>query len=494
MGLEQKHPLYTENVDLWKKNRDVYQGPERIKQQRETYLPPTQGMVIDGMKDKQPGAVAYEAYLGRAVFPEIYREGVDMLVGVMHKKPCDIKLPQKLEFMRDKATIQGESLELLLRRINTEQLTPGRLGLLLDFQVQNNIPKPYISLYYAEAITNWDDSNDYDGQNELQLVILDESGYKREGFEWKNVTQYRVLQLGLSPDENSPNDGPQTVHYGCFKSTSGIPDYEQTLMEEYLVLGQSVLQIPFVFVNSRDMLATPDVPPMNGLANICISIYKGEADYRQTMFLQSQETLVIIGSVRNPDGIEGEDDAIRTGTGSRIDIDQGGDAKYVGVSGAGLTEQRLSLENDYKRAERKAGQMLSDSSKAESGEALQIRVSAQTANLVQIALTGARALETLLKQCAELLGADPKEVKVDPNLEFSTAQFNAQDLTQYMTARTMGVPLSLESIHALLVDKGITKLDFRTEKKLYDKEMQSSDITLPGTGFGDQNGNGDGEE
>ena len=51
-----------------------------------------------------------------------------------------------------------------------------------------------------------------------------------------------------------------------------------------------------------------------------------------------------------------------------------------------------------------------------------------------------------------------------------------------MAVRNMGVPLSLESIHALLVDKGITKLDFRSEKLKYDKEMESAGFGLTGTG------------
>lgn len=488
MGLEQAHPLYIENVAVWKKNRDVYKGTETVKECTIEYLKPTQGMVLDGMDTGDMGSIggkAYKAYLERAVFPEAYRDGVDMLIGVMHKKPPNITLPPQLEFLRENATIQGENLELLLRRINTEQLCPGRLGLLLDFKSGNDgVVKPYLSLYLAESIINWDESNDHNGHDDLQMVVLDESGYVRSNyFEWKNRTQYRVVVNTKSELSDSDDADLGTVKYGVFASDGGVPSFDESVLMPVEVMGSPVTQVPFVFINSRDLLATPDTPPLNGLANLSLTIYRGEADYRQTLFLQSQETLVIVGAVRNEDG---EDDAIRVGTGSRIEVDIGGDAKYIGVSGSGLSEQRTALENDYKRASEMSGKMLSDSSDGESGEALKIRVSAQTANLVQVALTGARGLEQILKIACRFIGADESLVAIEPNLEFSSASFQATDLAQYMSARNMGVPLSLESIHALLVDKGVTKLDFRTEKKLYDKEMQDGLTIVPGIGSGEE--------
>ena len=88
--------------------------------------------------------------------------------------------------------------------------------------------------------------------------------------------------------------------------------------------GQTTNKIPFAFINSVDIAADPDVPPLEGLANLCLAIYRGEADYRQNLFMQSQDTLVITG-------MSGDDDAIRTGAGACIKIpNPDGDAKYVG--------------------------------------------------------------------------------------------------------------------------------------------------------------------
>jgi hypothetical protein len=177
--------------------------------------------------------------------------------------------------------------------------------------------------------------------------------------------------------------------------------------------------------------------------------------------MQGQDTLVVVGGVKKTDASEDEGTPLRTGAGSMIEVEQGGDAKYIGVNSQGLSEQRQALENDRKRAETRSGQLInSGGSNTESGSALQTRIGAQTATLNQIAMTGASALESLLKMCAQWMGANPDDVKVTPNLEFADFEMSGKDLVDFMTARTMGAPLSKKSIHAMLVDRGVTKMDF----------------------------------
>ncbi len=85
-------------------------------------------------------------------------------------------------------------------------------------------------------------------------------------------------------------------------------------------------------------------------------------------------------------------------------------------------------------------------------------------------MTGASALEFILKICAKWMGANPNEVKVTPNLEFANFGIAGKELVDYMTAHSMGAPLSKRSIHATLVDRGMTKMDFETEMKTIEEE------------------------
>lgn len=480
-GIKSFHPLYVEFSEDWITMRDVYRGERIVKQNGVKYLPPTPGMILDGMnKVTEIGYQNYEAYKVRALFPDYTKEGVEALVGMMHTKEAVFELPPALEPLRERATLEHESLLDLLRRINTEQLITGRLGLLADIPEKpapGQSPLPYVATYVAESIINWDDSLEADDHMALNMVVLNESGFQREDtFSWQQLEKYRVLMMG----EPVENESSGVYSMGVFTDRVGGANltFNAEGMMAPMYLGKTLDRIPFVIINTKDIVASPDDPPLLGLAKLCMAIYRGEADYRQNLFMQGQDTLVVIGGTRNPDGAEGEDDAIRTGAGSRIDVDMGGDAKYVGVQSAGLAEQRACLENDRKLAESKAGKLAQKTGDSESGEALQTRVAAMTASLTQIAKTGAKGLENLLRTIAEWVGADPKAVKVTPNMDFGDFEVMAKDFVDLMSARQLGLPLSRESLHAMLVERGLTKKTFEQEVET----IQEEDATLPSPG------------
>lgn len=498
MALNTQHPSYVAARPDWDTMRDVYRGERHVKSLGVTYLPPTQGMVLDGFGNAtlagrtNVGQQAYDAYRMRAVMPDNLKDAVDVFMGLLHSQPPKIELPPAMEAMRDKATQNGESLEQLLRRINEEQLVTGRLGLLLDLPMRPDPanPLPYISLYITEAITNWDDGEIEEGLARLNMVVLDESGYKRQGFEWLYVTKYRVLELEPVLT-NGTLTGYGSYRQGVFDNGGvGSPDYVESDMKAPVLRGQALADIPFIFINTKDLVAAPDKPSLLGLANAVLTIYRGEADYRQSLFMQGQDTLVIKGELKrtvDPNELASEkDEPVRTGTGSMIHL-QGGvdnDAKYIGVSSSGLSEQRTALENDAKRADAKSGALSSNTGdgNAESGEALKTRVGARTASLNSIAITGAAGLEWELRQAAKWMGANPELVKVTPNMEFADYQMSAETLARLMAAKASGAPLSRESIHALMAEGGITKLSFQEEVEKLAEE--AADAPPAGTNAG----------
>ena len=497
MALESLHPLYADRAPDWEEMRDLYKGERHIKSKGEKYLPATKSMKLDGMGHAggKPnlGQEVYNSYRIRALLPDYVKDGVEHYIGMLHKKPPTIELPAAMEPLREAASMYGESLEVLLRRINEEQLVTGRLGLLLDLPKNPDPtnPMPYLALYIAEAGRNWDDGQIDEGEADLNLVVLDESGYRRDGFDWISVTKYRVLDLFLAGDTKEARSRATPVYRsGAFEveGGSGAPVYVESDMQTPMIRGTTLDEIPFVFINSKDITSAPDEPPLMGLARLALAIYRGEADYRQTLFMMGQETLVLIGDQKQTstdlnDIAGGDGSPLRTGSGSVIEMELSGDVKYVGIDGQGLTEQRESLVNDRARADAKSGSLATESaSTQESGTAKQTRISAQTATLKQIALTGAAGLEWVLKACARWMGADPEQVKVTPNLEFGEVTLVPKDIVDAMTARSMGAPLSLESIHGLASDMGLTKLDYQTEKRMVDDERATE--VPPGTDVG----------
>lgn len=477
MGIDAKHPSYTKFQSDWKMLRDFYAGPRTVKAAGEEYLPATEGMRIDGLETGKPGRLAYEAYKSRARVPNYVKRAVEVIVGLLHQKEAVIELPPQLEYLRDRASVNGEPLKALHRRLNVEQIFTGRVGLLADMEETPDPahPDPYIALYTAESMINWDDNTNLADFGKLELVVLDESGHKRiNRFDWKDVKKYRVLEMsGDTTDDAGKVVSTSTYMSGAFGNEDLAPAYDAALMMKPMLRGTTLDFIPFVFINSKDLLPEPDEPPLKDLAETCKGIYQSEADYRQNLYMQAQDTLVVIGGVRNPTGIAGEGDAVRTGAGSRIDIDTGGDAKYIGVSGAGIAEQRLAIEADRKSAQVTAGELIQNNgSQMESGQALTTRFNAQTATLNQIATTGAAGLEASLRQIAKWKGADPTAVKVTPNTEFIDFAINGAEFKSLMEAIDMGFPISEESLHALAADRGLTVLDFVTELEKVTKDRE----------------------
>lgn len=491
MSLSTVHPLYEAFKLIWDKLDDVFEGQDKIKNEREKYLPPLPSMVLDGMGPNQHGAIKYEQYIYRANFPDDYSEAVRNNHGLLWSKPATIQLPDGMQYLNDKATRDGMNLQSLLGIINEMQLRNGRIGLLLDMDSEASpTNKPFISVYYAKTIRNWDKADHReDGTvalDALNMVVLDESGPVRvpNGFSWKEEQRRRVLMLGpLNVDDA---EGEAIYQNGLFVQED---DFDPEALITPVYHGESLKEIPFVAINASDCLINPDSPPLLGLANLVLSMYVSDADYRQHLFLQSQDTLVRVGA-SGAGGEEGDGKApVRVGAGAVIDVALGGDAKYVGVESQGLSEERLAIQNDKAEAQLKAGQMVNNTKGSqESGEALRTRIGARTASLVQLAKTGAYGLETILKICARWMGEDPSLVKVEPNLDFSKAQFSGQNLVQTMAARNLGAPVSLETIHEYLADQGLTKLTFEEEmKKIKDEITAYPEILQLNQGKSDQN-------
>ena len=480
MTINAKHPLWTNFSEIWQQTIDTYSGEIVIKLKDTTYLPATSAQVADGQGTTNTlGQKAYEAYKLRAVFPDIYKDSIKAAIGIMHHKPPTIELPIQMESLLESATVDGEGLHLLLRKINEAQLKTGRIGLLLDMPQTAVVGRtlPYIAIYDALRIINWDNGTvDMPVFQNLNLVVLDESEFMRDSnFEWETKKKYRVLQFGDFVTNEAQFLG--VYSQGLFEDGSGSLNFDVTQMIVPLLAGQPLDQIPFTFINSVDLLPDPDNPPLLGLSNLALTIYRGEADYRQSLFMQGQDTLVIIG------GISEDGEPTKIGATAKIELPINGDAKFIGVESSGLEEQREALRNDRSDAKELGGKLLdSVSREKEAAESLTIRVAANTATLNQIALAGAEGLQKHLKIMAKWVGLNSEDVSVAPNLDFAGGTLSGSDLTDYMAAKQLGAPLSLETIHKLMQDKDVTKFNFDTELKLIEEE---EDLSVGNDGLND---------
>ena len=480
MSIESTHPLYDIAAQDWTLMRHGFEGQREVKSHGETYLPATAGMRFDGMLAGQNGLAAYNAYRMRAEYPLLVQDAILTLTSVLDRHQAEIKVPKRMEPMLKNITRRGETAQMLLRKIHEHQLLFGRYGLMAD--IASNFPAgapelPHAVKWSAASIINWDDDrmSEFDRES-LNFLVLFEDVVARGSagtdiFSHEAQRRFRVLHLD-----------PETGQYTTYsqQDTTRTEDIVPTFK------GRALDEIPFVFIGSNDLNPEPDEIPLLGLGNLSLTIYRADADYRQALHAQAQETLVTIGDEDN-DGDEEDGtpaDIRRIGVGASIDLPMGGDAFYIGPESRGMPEMRQQLENDRNRAEVMGARLLeARGSQAESGDALRVRVSARTANLGTIAHTAASGLERFLQIAATWIGANPDEVKVTPNLDFTESKIEPRTMVDLMTAKMAGLPLSIEQIHEKLREEGFTRLTFEEEMERIAAE-QESDFTDMLTGFG----------
>ena len=476
------HPGITAILPLWTQMRDTYAGEQAVKARGTDYLPMTDGQAADygNGRARQPasseGLVTgdkaqdalnrYKSYKSRAIFPNYLQDTIISMLGVMYsEKPKEIALPSALQEMAKSATPYGDSIEMLMRRINENQLITGRRGLLLEPPEKGKIPK--ILEYSAETILNWRIFIDSESNAQLKFILLDESGAKAEGLKWSNEISYRLCALdgagkyySLKLDKDSDFDAIDLDHPSADAVYPAL-------------LGQTLNSIPFTFVNACSVLPDLENPPLLALSNMCIAIYRGDADYRQHLYQQGQDTAFFKGFT------EDELSVVRLGAGQSVgSTSADADFKMVGVNSQGLPEERTSQENLLNQAVN-MGIALVEQKQAESGEALKTRLVVKTASMKTIALSGARGIENLLKTAAIWAGANPDEVKIEPNLDFSASAVAAKDLLDLWSTKQSGAPLSEKSYHEYLQRNNYTDLTYEQEMQEIESEGGINPTIIP---------------
>ena len=491
---------YALMLPYWQKLDDLYRGEKVVKDKGMKYLPASTGMILDGAGVPETlGDKAYQSYKTRAEYINHVKTAVERYVGLCHQSSPTIQLPPEMEYLREHATKDGQSLESLLRTINTAQVKIGRCGLFADLNTNIKGGEPYLAFYDTFSIINWNESDNPTGKTDLNMLVLQEIEHICENFTWNDVVRYRVCLLG---DGNTVNEN-DVYQQGVFVDTI---DFSPDNMFTPSYLGTKLHEIPFVFINSCDCLPRPDYPPLDDLANNSLSAYRLSADYRQALHMQGQDTLVIKGHLLNAESAAPQDNSknaqeqgIRTGAGAVLNVGTDGSAEFIGVSGTGIPEMRTALENIYNRCEVKSGNLLTNSGQFETGESLKTRLTAQTATLNQIALTGAFGLQKALRIIARWIGADENQVIVQPNLEFCDYRASGDDLVKITTAIKLGFPMSLQSAYEYAQSKGYTKEPFDTQIEMIKKEKDSGlrdmlmppeqDLTSSNSGLNPLNGN-----
>lgn len=424
------HPDYAKRQEEWVRMRDCVEGDEAIRQSGEEYLPRPSGFRDLGRR----GDPMYAAYTQRAQFPEIVKPTVNGMLGVIHRVEAQLELPPEMEYLYEDADGLGMPLEELHRAVTRELLTVGRVALLADAPADGG--DPYITRYDAEALVNW--------ATDSSFFVLSEASLVREEFRWTNRDRWRVLRL---------EDGQVT--YQTYDEDKVAVEAEPVPMTASG--GAPLAEIPLVVVGAMSMEIKPERPPLIGVANSALTIYRLDADYKHQLYNSGQETFVV-------SGVEGRAAPRVLGSGVVVALsDPQARAMYVSPTCSGIEAHKTAIADERQNAAALGARVFDTDQKAgvESGEALRIRRGAETASLVSVAISSAGALERSLRAIARWLGLGDDVVEaivVKPNLSF-VKEILSPDAALKLVTMWQSAAISYETLYENLQSGGIASME-----------------------------------
>lgn len=446
MDVASKHPQITlEREFEWRLMRDTYAGEQDVKYSNrqfrhgaggsgtgvsrgQIYLPVPSG--FKSLPDNMAAAM-YEAYKGRASFPEIVAPSIGAMIGIIHAKEAQIEMPEGMMYLWEDADGNNMPLEGFHSKITKNLLLLGRYGVLADAPKDGGMP--YLYGYSAESVINWD----------KDFFVLDETYLQRNGFAWETTPRFRVLEL---------LDGRYVST--TYEGGSLSPEFQ-----EPRGLGGAIIErIPFAIGTARDVTADVETPPLIGVANAAIAMYQLSADYRHQLFMSGQETLVALNGPAPT--------AVGAGVvhEMRGDGENNPDLKYVSPSCSGIEAHRQAIQEQKAQAIMSGARMFDNAQAQESGDARRLRFSSEMANLTSIAMVSASVLEQSLRGVADLLGLNRDEVIVTPPADLLDSNLSADDAQKLMGLWQNGA-ISYQTLYDNLQKGGIASTERTSEEE-----------------------------
>lgn len=411
MSVSTLHTEYKEAAPQWELVRLAAKGQEAIKDKRVKFLPMSNGMM---QLDANTQSDVYKAYLSRAEYPNWVQDALRTATGLISKQMPEIELPTAMQDMEQNATDDGFSLKQMYSRTCNDVMETGRSCLLADIDESG---KPYIAVYNAESLINWQVTGT-NGRQDITLLVLKEQRKKpdadRYSHEYDDVYRVLSLQDGYCVSELLDDKG-ETLEEATPYMTSS---------------GKGLKYIPAVITGSTDNSVDVDKIPLLTMAYAAVKYYQLSADYYQELHHTAHPQPYIIGM--------DEDEVPQiTGAFSAWLLPLEATCGYLEVAGTGITAKRTAMQ-DQKNAALEAGAKVMDTSSQESGEARKARQNDQYASLFSVVTTVAEGVEQVLKYIAELIGANQDEVIFTVKPEFTNNVTDTAVLQQLINLATMG--------------------------------------------------------
>lgn len=402
MPVNSRHPDYDESLEQWKRCRDVYDGTDAVKAAGEAYLPRAEGQ---SQRD-------YQAYKKRAMLFGAFNRTVDGFVGSIARKPPKLTVPEKLRYIEDDITGTGIGLLEFIKMLAAELLTPGRTGILTEWDDAKG--RPFLSMYRAEQIINWFDGN----EAVIEEVITERD--PADPFKVSAVNQWCHLFLN--------EEGHYVINKYRKKSGPRGQEFALASTETPTKHNKPFTEVPFKFIGRNGATPKIDKPPLIDLADVVLAHYMNSADLEHGAHQTALPTLFI-------SGMNNQSQPIYVGGDSAIILnDPQAKVGYAEFSGDGLGVLTKMMEHKEHQMAVLGAQLLGGGKAGvEAAETARIRTSGETSLLSGIVSAIEEVLESSLKLMADWLSA-PGEVDLHINRDFVGSRLDPNELTALVKA------------------------------------------------------------
>ncbi len=356
------HDDYKAAAPLWRKVRDCIEGEDKIKHERERYLP----MLTSQRESGDIYALeSYNNYLLRASFYGAASRTQAGLVGAVMRRPPTIEgVPDaQLQQLNDNAGPNYEGLQALVMQQLSEAVSVGRYGLLVE-RGEDATQPPYLCMFKAEDIVFWHCTDI--GGRKVPTVVTIRQTYEvpKQGDLIGNETELReqflILRLGFVSDHQyalramggealASAPAGEMVYWQEYwrasaKKGSGVRSGQLELCYVKVPTkngGRYWNEIPMDIVNAVGGVSVDiETAPMLGLCNVMLSHYRGSADLEWGRHMTA---------IPQPwvSGFQLEEGAkLMVGCGyAWASPEPGANAQYLEFSGAGLGHIREGLKD-----------------------------------------------------------------------------------------------------------------------------------------------------
>lgn len=457
MPVSTKHPQYELYRPVWDKTRDAVKGAVAVKDKRQVYLPVPDSERADSKR--------YAQYLKRAVFTNFTGRTKNALVGAAFRKEPIYELPPVLEYLIDDASGDGLGLTQLAKDELSNLLECGRTAMLVDYpQADDNLSAEQVALldlkahiipFTAESVINWK-TDTVAGRRLLTLVVIAESYIEAsDEFGHESKTQHRVLRLR--------EDG----------YTQQLYRDEEPFTDEFYprkANGSKWMEIPFLFVGSKNNDSTIDDAPMADIADVNIAHYRNSADYEESCFLTGQPTLFITHSLSVDQWQEYNPEGIKLGSRSGHVLGETGSANLLQANPNNLAMEAMKAKESQMVAI--GARIITDRGNNETAEGARIRFASENSVLGDVVGNLSDALSTCIYWAGEFMGAPEGEYYAEINREFYDKTVDPQMIMAMTTLLDRQI-IGTQDIFDRLKSAGLID----SERQLMDVQEELTDLS-----------------